>query len=118
MTESLLHDQLEAAIKERLAVAQAALAVWPEPDFYASRPQWFAHINANGPDRVIRDCERDLKVLMRHGPARRLGGTHEICAHDWADSDGWLSMWPCAEIADLAEAYGIEAPSTSDGATP
>jgi len=131
-----LHEQIEAAIKDRLAVAQAAQpGPWMTGEtaphlvdavVYGQSTSWPGHITqacnveyadggmanaraiaANGPDRIIRDCQRDLKVLARHGPARRLGGVHEICAHDWADSDGWLSMWPCAEIADLAESYGI-----------
>jgi len=59
-------------------------------------------IAANDPPRIIRDCQRDLKVLARHNR-----------------EPGVLSAWvcrrcrpvrrgPCAELLDLAEAYGIE----------
>src|SRR5438552_3806378 len=103
-----LHDQLEAAIKERLAVAQAATAgPWISASntgrkdgialvgALASRGTGRAvavladadvrqrhldakHIAANGPDRIVRDCERDLKVLARHKPSH---GDSRECNH-------------------------------------
>lgn len=112
------HDHLLAAITAREERARRALDVdlsgrWAIQSNRTQTPAelaavadfWQGETNASA---VLRQTTRDRRVIERHGPARRLGGVHEICAHDWADSDGWLSMWPCAEIADLAEAYGID----------
>lgn len=137
---STLHDQLEAAIKERLAVAQAATpGPWERredaivggdvsglgvPNVVSSMgyegPQEvadLAHVAANGPDRIIRDCERDLKVLARHRP---MIGDPRWCV--WCTRESGIeSVTPCVEIRDLAEAYGHQgAPSTSEqpGGTP
>lgn len=55
-------------------------------------------IAANDPTTIIRHCERDLKVLGRH---------------TWVDSSSGLcgqccdQRWPCPEVTDLAEAYGV-----------
>lgn len=75
-------------------------------------------IAANDPATVIRHGERDLKVLERHHAVARDGSPV------WASFDGtawcWCctgmdagrpmvgGAWPCDEIRDLAEAYGIE----------
>lgn len=72
-------------------------------------------IAANSPAFVIRQCERDLKVLERHAPSsaerfdpddpvRCSGCTHQPAAQPqpcWND-------WPCDEVRDLADAYQID----------
>lgn len=144
---STLHEQLQAAINERLARARAA-TVGPWIVDHDGEDWWLlgggaylsaeehgiassfelnrraeadiAFIAANDPARIIRDCERDVKVLARHEPnvfppavAERFGGDPwcGVCRLDPASA-----TWPCPEIVDLAEAYDItEAPTTSDG---
>jgi len=114
-----LHERIEAAVRERMAVAQAASpGPWRlDPDFddvfavddercaeaYAltGRQQraTAAHIAANDPARILRDCERDLKVLERHAPA------YEIPLR-WVCRSRCKPV-PCPELVETAEAYGI-----------
>jgi hypothetical protein len=102
---STLHDLLEAAIKERLAVAQAAHAkaagIWPWMTPADNMPVT-RFIVANGPDRIIRDCESDLRLLEWLTKAVIV-----------TTADGY-NLDPITPLLDLAEAYGIEAPSTSE----
>jgi len=124
----MLHESIKAAVEQRLAVAQAA-AGWGHPPWrYAplsmnydgimgargEHVMTFAHhlepvvdvvafIAANDPARVIRDCQRDLKVLERHAP-----GNANYCSHGPHAS----IRYPCVEIRDLAEAYDIPAGDT------
>jgi hypothetical protein len=132
-----LHERLTAAVEKRLAVAEAATPgpwrynpnkAWHLPEDLASRrngeefvgagpldatigvaatgpadhPQSMADaafIAANDPARIIRDCRRDLKVLARHRPRGSFSGSQRCIDDD--------EPWPCAEAADLAEAYEI-----------
>lgn len=133
-----LHERLEAAIRERLAVAQAAGGqAWKTSmvSLYmngnedgAIRPVSggpfviqgrfvggiATHVVANDPARIIRDCERDLKVLARHQPAYE--GSRECghCELGGSDDIGDANRpWPCPEITDLADAYAIAEEVTS-----
>lgn len=57
-------------------------------------------IAAESPDAVLRQCARDLRVLERHEP-----DVEGLCWH----SGGVIEFWPCDEVRDLAEAYGLAA---------
>jgi len=131
-----LHERIEAAVRERMALAEAAAAdateEWyryeryveakhPHPQIFDADEEpvlWLAmdgtqavmdHIAANDPGRIVRDCERDLKVLGRHKQvvAEGWGKDALVCELTWMASDGWPIDWPCDDIRDLAEAYGI-----------
>lgn len=54
------------------------------------------------PVTVMRHCDRDLRVLQRH-----VAVVDSSCAFCSADSS-YIS-WPCDDIKDLAEAYGMSA---------
>ena len=126
-----LHERIEAAVRERMAVAQAATpGPWSVDDhtyaetIYAGDDhtaviaggRWGGeasvfhstedaiHIAANDPARILRDCERDLKVLERHAPAYEIPGR-------WVCRSRCKPV-PCPELVEMAEAYGIteEAP--------
>lgn len=112
-----LHARLLAAAKAREALARAALVDWPSiigvvegsPPFVAADTiTIIEHIAANGPDVVLRDCERDLAVLERHRPrVISIAGlistpTFPNC---WACHP--KPLWPCEEIRTLAEARGV-----------
>lgn len=66
------------------------------------------HIQLHDPATVLRHCDRDLKMLSRHRsyaiPEGYPGAGTQNC--NWCNG----LEWPCAEIADLAEAYEVEAP--------
>jgi hypothetical protein len=125
---STLHDLLEAAIKERLAVAQKAA--------FANLPPWrwgpisvrydglidalngivleltkrdihrdsAAFIAANGPDRIIRDCTEDLRLLSQHEPdeADVLRGLDPECAC------GHGLNRECPQVLSIGRRYGIK----------
>lgn len=69
-------------------------------------------VNEN-PAAVLRQCERDLKVLARHRPRLVPGAVGVQC--DTCEPPDW--RWPCIEITDLAEAYAIPVDATA-GQTP
>ena len=124
-----LHARLLAAVRQRMETAQTADEWWipfddrdnPCYDCSGWHAQQAAHINANDPATILRHCERDLKVLERHRPTDE--GVCPVCVgepemvEEWDaenedESVYWESRplaWPCAEITDLAAAYGIEA---------
>lgn len=92
----------------------------PQIDYETRRRrEWadFAHIAANDPAFVIRQCERDLKVLERHAPeeVRHRPGQEvrfidcSSCFIEGEDYDdyGGPADYPCIEIRDLAEVYQI-----------
>lgn len=100
-----LHEQLREAITIRKAVAVGgAIPFGPRWSIRmtagALGPDAAEHIAAHDPAAVLRHCERDLKVLGRH---------YRMPQHPtrWCR---WCldAPWPCVEIRDLAEAYGIE----------
>jgi hypothetical protein len=151
-----LHERLEAAIRERLAVAQAATpGPWRVGDWNATygtaeeeisviehaptlgafpavrqrgdeltlvlqlqdgfvdevQPN-LIFITANDPARIIRDCERDLRLLERHvqSPAFTEKPVCRACRRP-----GYMmaQLWPCPEITDMADAYAIAEEVTS-----
>ena len=120
---STLHDLLEAAVQERLAVAQAAAEGAGSPhwrvgpakrceccnsvlavggfEVIATDDRLTEHIVANGPDRIIRDCVEDAEVLVQH-PAPWCTRCRE--------------MQPCDEVLSLARRHNIPL-STKEGTT-
>lgn len=137
-----LHTRLLAAVQQRMDVAGSATSgPWnnddpmssdgvyaPAVDGYVAdcgyeRMGPFAvanatHIAANDPATVLRHCERDLKVLERHGQieqrnwsAQRGTFTEPACVHcelTSNDGDPLYRDWPCDEVLDLAAAYGVD----------
>jgi len=67
-----------------------------------------AHIALNDPARIIRDCERDLRVLERHKPSPdpEDDGVCEWCM-DYHDQ---YPTYPCDEIRELRDEYGAPTP--------
>jgi hypothetical protein len=135
---SPLHERIETAVKQRQAVAQAATpgpwqafgdsvaapidqcncaggGEWPhepgcgqEQIVYNTRELDATFIAANGPARIIRDCQRDLKVLERH-VASPAFTERPVCLTCRRPGYMMIELLPCPELRDLAEAYGIEA---------
>lgn len=137
-----LHDQLREAIEERKRIAEASTpGPWEAqtPHVYMNgrsqarvappgKPQIFSgvvdglthqHIALNDPTRIIRACERDLKVLRRHLPAQFTGHTAEKFGSGlWCSNCRGLrhlpgrrvdeDEWPCDDVRDLADEYGIK----------
>lgn len=118
---------LRAAIETRKALAEAARGdsdgQWfvTDPDdgrvvdsagitiVYDEGAPSFAeaqHMAANSPAAVLRRCARDLRVLERHHP----DNVEPICciACSWDVGDAMhYEPWPCVELCDLAEDYGL-----------
>lgn len=70
-----------------------------------------AHIAAEDPIFVLRQCARDLRVLDRHVEDR-----DRSCVGCGFDSqEERMEQWPCPEILDLTEAYGIVIEDKDDG---
>ena len=70
-----------------------------------------AHIAAEDPIFVLRQCARDLSVLDRH-----VQDTDKSCIGCGFDSqEERREQWPCPEVLDLAEAYGIVIEDNDDG---
>lgn len=114
-----LHDRIRAAIEARRQRAQAALhgpyesllMTWPR---MTGRAVFLEFIAAEDPATVLRHVDRDLKVLERHKQvvAEGWGKDALVCELTWMASDGWPIDWPCDDIRDLAEAYGVEIEET------
>lgn len=103
-----LHARISGAVGVRLARAHAAqnTTAWHarETCWTGIAPESVDHILANAPDAVIRHCERDLKILARHN----LCEDYEPGDEMYCDGcRGYDPPWPCEQIRDLAEAYGI-----------
>ena len=66
-------------------------------------------IAANGPDRIVLDCERDLNLLARHAPRHvpLVGALCGDCSTTEYSAVLRFVEWPCAEICDLADEYQI-----------
>ena len=119
-----LHDRIRAAIearRERAQAAQRIVADWTalidrlwKMDVYARDSAWEV-LEAENPATVLRHVDRDLKVLERHKEVVAEGWGHGalVCELIWMASDGWPIDWPCDDIRDLAEAYGIEIEETT-----
>lgn len=120
-----LHTRLLAAVQQRMDVAGSATSgPWNNDDpmssdgVYAPAVANATHIAANDPATVLRHCERDLKVLERHGQieqrnwsAQRGTFTEPACVHcelTSNDGDPLYRDWPCDEVLDLAAAYGVD----------
>jgi uncharacterized protein DUF6221 len=111
-----LHERLQEAVNERLRIAEEATPEWDAPVTLAivtsGLPfEVISHAGANVPARIIRDCQRDLRVLERHAPTSldevtvtpRPAWCLPCCEHH-----------PCPEIRDLAEAYQIDLEVSDD----
>jgi hypothetical protein len=121
-----LHERIEAAVRERMAVAQAATpGPWSVDNHtYAETitagdgyteviagGRWGGeasvfhstedaiHIAANDPARILRDCAEDLAALGRHRP-------DEHRQHCFACPSG-IDWRKCPEVLSLARRYGI-----------
>ena len=119
-----LYEQTNAAVEERLRLAEAASqgpwtadGPWRVLDAHrdpavlgvpwAGGPDRneanLGHIAANDPAFTIRACRADLARLDRHGPLNIADGS--VCE---ACPDG--VPWPCVEARALAGIYGIQVP--------
>lgn len=121
-----LHDRLRAAVEEKLALAQAATVAnvngqWgvkaanSAEDVAAMVAFWH---DRTDPAAAVRQHEAALRVLERHAPtwSTRKGGVDiQVCAHAWADGDGWLAFWPCQDAMDVADAYGVPVDTVEEG---
>jgi hypothetical protein len=117
-----LHAALLAAISAREERAQRALDVdlsgrWAiqsqrstPAELEAVADFWQAETSATA---VLRQTARDRRVLERHRPYWfTAGGVHcETCGFRVEPE----LAYPCAELSDLAEAYGIELPAELPG---
>ena len=73
------------------------------------------HIARHDPASVLRGCAADRKVLERHATKiQRCGGhsdsPHQADCFDCAYCD--TRYWPCPDLKDLAERYGLEIQDT------
>lgn len=86
----------------RIADDQHATVIEPGDDVdLIGRREDFEYIALESPVAVLRHCERDLKVLQRHGVSYLCDDCGDpMCAE--------CGHGPCDEIRDLADAYGIE----------
>ena len=130
MTADLV-SSLSSALDKREQIARAAHdpAGWNYPRIEACWDGGFeadddilAHIAANSPEWVLRDCEAKRRVLERHRRRPLLEPPScrcDACVDNYLDievCDGcqWTSEddkpWPCPEIRDLAYALGVEVP--------
>lgn len=121
------HEALKAAVEERMRLAREAtgrqwkpmagkygamgiegvFAVHHRDRGYQPSGADEAFIAANDPAFVLRQCERDLKVLERHQPVHMKPPV--ACAWCKAPSDAFPDVpWPCREFRDLAEVYQID----------
>lgn len=147
MADSLV-ARLREAIDETERIAQAAKRRAPRPWMgtfkqvtegpigemtIVASTDWAEvshHIDANDPDRVLRRCAADRKILDPHVPMqwafKWVGPTDDrqrvpdmrcsVCWTDY-DPDGKFDHechhgpheWPCAMVLALSEAYGVEA---------
>lgn len=85
---------------------------WEQIYVKTSDPDLVGHIVHNDPKRVLRRVVRDRKLLARHVSMQTSGGD---CCQDCS----WLSLgiyeiWPCPDVRDLAEEYGIEVKDADD----
>lgn len=64
------------------------------------------HIAENGPPEILRRVAADRRVLDRH--VQMSGGGCRYCCTSPLD-DTW---WPCPDLVDLADRYGIETEAT------
>jgi len=97
-------DHANADVMSSVAEWAYGIRPWVQADIDDCDIDDATFIAANDPDRIIRDCQRDLKVLARHAPMSPVG-RYVGCADCYDDSGS--RSWPCDEIRDLAEAYDI-----------
>ena len=93
-----LHERLRAAVDERKRIATAAaarLTTWGN-GAYAT------------PTRILADCKRDLSVLDRHNPDSWPFEGHCFWCSEETFGESILVAYPCPEIQELAEEYGVE----------
>lgn len=58
------------------------------------------HATLHDPESVLRRCAADRRMLARHVPHHSEAAGAMICQHD-------SHRWPCPDITDLAEGYGL-----------
>lgn len=110
-----LAERILAAIEEAERQAQHAAGVFPG-EWHVDRstagftirvgnrhvvvgdPTMAYYIEHRQPSTVLRDCAADRRVLERHELA---GVEYPRCAYCGEN-------WPCPDVLDRAEAYGIE----------
>src|SRR5262245_17881313 len=93
-----LHAQLRAAVEERKRVAEAAMA---------TVPQTYGTQALATPQRILADYKRDTSVLDRHNrDTWPFEGYCFWCSEETVGSP-ILIEYPCPEIRDLAEEYGV-----------
>jgi hypothetical protein len=120
-TWQTLRERLQEAVNGRLRIAEAATSgPWAYDSglgmvvlihnkdslsvVASASVEDAAYIVTNAPERTIRECQRDLRVLERHVPYDDTSGAYSYtgcvtCSY---------RRWPCDEIKDLAEAYQID----------
>ena len=65
-------------------------------------------ILANDPAGVLRRCAADRRVLERHQPINEHPYRKTKCRHQQSHGVSWIVDWPCDEIRDLADRWGVE----------
>lgn len=115
-------DALLSAIQERKRLTEAVLAA-PKDRLVlwsgrrVGKTALANFIAANSPAVVLRQVERDLRVLERHALVENRWPDNprydsDKCAYchvegtDYDDYGSYMD-WPCADILDLAHAYAI-----------
>lgn len=123
-------EALKAAVEERMRLARSATPWKPDREIRYGDFGWYVYgapggefedtpqgrtdaryYAANDPAFVLRQCQRDLKVLERH--RRETFGDSDLPELLEVERDEpWCrvcrcSGWPCAEIRELAEVYQI-----------
>ena len=116
-----LHERIEKAVKQRLAVAQVAESRWSFTmttgtrfDTATSVAEAFAHIAANDPARIIRDCTEDLWLLEQHAPVNGMAEPDpagEYCAR-CSHLNQIGEPYPCPNLLSLARRYDIPTEAT------
>ena len=94
-----LTERLMAAIEQSEKLAQEARQNWDRMRIEAATFQlWPAermHAVAWNPDAALRHAQQGRAILRRHT------SDGEMC--EWCD----LDTWPCHEVLDLAQAWGV-----------
>lgn len=132
-----LRDRITAAINHAEQTAQAVEKTWPGP-WTSTRTGWVLDAQgdqvdgvsvdlarqmiANSPAAVLRRCAADRRVLDRHRSDSAVESSREFwacvacsieieCNSDRSCTHYDTIPWPCPDICDLADRYGIEVDS-------
>ncbi len=103
-----LHARLVAALDEEQARAEAAEDFWDTALSVAGDSLWSVHLSyiaAQDPARTLARVAADRRVLARHQ-------RHSCPLPNCPAGCNWDgTLWPCADVHDLAARYGIEVES-------